>query len=167
MNMDKWPHWLQVGANLGLLVGLVFVAIQLYQDRQLKTAELIAGSLQEHHARHLALMGDNPAAALSKLPTGQVLNEHDRFIAKAYFDSHMANWSRNSILEQIGLLPPAWSNRLRLTDSLWANQYGIKAVENYLQDSTTRSDGLRSKLADELERIRMAYTESSSTNPNN
>lgn len=166
MNMDKWPHWLQVGANLGLLVGLVFVAIQLYQDRQLKTAELIAGSLQEHHARHLALMGDNPATALSKLSTDQALNERDQFIAKAYFDSHMVIWSRNSILEQIGLLPPAWSNRLRLADSLWANQYGIRAVEKYLQDSMTPSDGLRTKLADELERIRIAYTESISTNSN-
>ena len=162
MEKDTLPYWLQIGANVGLLVGLVFVGFQLYQDRQLKTAELIAGSLQEHHTRNVALMGDDPASALSKLETGDELDYRDRFIAGAYFDARFANWSRNSILENLGMLSAAWSDGVVLADHLWANQYGIQAVESYLRDSQFLTVGLRAQLSIELERVRIDYRDSKS-----
>jgi hypothetical protein len=167
MNKETLQHWLQIGANIGLLVGLFFVGMQLYQDRQLKTAELIAGSLQEHHSRNVALMGDDPASTLSKLNTGQTLDDRDQFIARAYFDARFANWSRNSILESLGLIAAAWSSGVVLTDRLWANQYGIAAVESYLRDSQSLTDGLRNKLSTELERVRTVYADGSAGTLNN
>ena len=162
MKKDALPYWLQIGANVGLLIGLVFVGLQLYQDRQLKTAELIAGSLQEHHARNLALMGDDPASTLSKLNSSHELDDRDQFIARAYFDARFANWSRNSILESLELLSTNWSNGIVLADHLWANQYGIKAVESYLRDSPFLTAGLRAKLSAELERVRTVFSDSKS-----
>ena len=164
MKNNTLPYWLQVGANIGLLLGLVFVGLQLYQDRQLKTAELIAGSLQEHHDRNVALMGDDPASTLSKLDSSEALDDRDEFIAGAYFDARFANWSRNSILENLGLLSAGWSNGVFLADHLWANQYGIQAMETYLGGSQYLTDGLRNQLSTELERVSVVYSNSKSKN---
>lgn len=147
-------NWLQIGADIGILIGLVFVGLQLIQDRELKTAELIAASLQEHHDRNIALMGSEPADALSKLDTGQVLDASEQFIARAYFDSRFANWSRNSILETQGLLPASWRSGTLLADHLWANPYGIEAVESYLNSSPFLTSGFKSQLSAELERMK-------------
>lgn len=49
MNSNRVTYWLQIGGNLALLVGLVFVGVQLYQDRQLKRAELVLGNVRHHH----------------------------------------------------------------------------------------------------------------------
>ncbi len=164
MKSTALSYWLQVGANIGLLLGLVFVGLQLYQDRQLKTAELIAGSLQEHHDRNVALMGDDPASALSKLDSSEVLDDRDEFIAGAYFEARFANWSRNSILESLGLLSSGWSNGVLLADHLWANQYGIQAIETFLRGSQYLTDSLRNQLSTELERVRVVYSDSKSRN---
>lgn len=158
MENNALPYWLQVGANIGLLLGLVFVGLQFYQDRQLKTAELIAGSLQQHHDRNISLMGDDPASTLSKLDSYEELDDRDEFIAQAYFDARFANWSRNSILENLGLLSASWSSGVVLADYLWANQYGIRAVERYLRDSPNLTAHLRKRLSAELERVRIAYS---------
>ena len=162
MENNALPYWLQVGANIGLLLGLVFVGLQFYQDRQLKTAELIAGSLQQHHDRNISLMGDDPASTLSKLDSYAELDDRDAFIAQAYFDVRFANWSRNSILESLGLLPASWSSGIVLADHLWANQHGIKAIERYLRDSPNLTADLRKRLSTELERIRVSYSDKKS-----
>ncbi|MFT6045623.1 MAG: hypothetical protein ACI9WC_001324 [Arenicella sp.] len=162
MENNALPYWLQVGANIGLLLGLVFVGLQFYQDRQLKTAELIAGSLQQHHDRNISLMGDDPASTLSKLDSHEELDDRDEFIAQAYFDARFANWSRNSILENLGLLSASWSSGVVLADHLWANQYGIKAVERYLRDSPSLTTHIRTRLTVELQRVRIAYSDKKS-----
>ncbi len=36
MESSKFGYWLQVGANVGFLLGLVFVGLQMQQDRELK-----------------------------------------------------------------------------------------------------------------------------------
>lgn len=162
MEKDTLHYWLQVVANVGLLVGLVFVGFQLIQDRQLKTAELIAGSLQEAHTRNIALMGEDPASSLSKLEDGDQLDDRERFIARAYFDARFANWTRNSILENLGLLAASWNNGVVLADHLWANKYGIQAVESYLGNSSTISGSLRDRLSTELKRVRSVYLDRTS-----
>jgi hypothetical protein len=159
MENNALPYWLQVVANIGLLLGLVFVGLQFYQDRQLKTAELIAGSLQQHHDRNISLMGDDPASTLSKLDSYEELDDRDEFIARAYFDARFANWSRNSILESLGLLSSSWSSGVVLSDHLWANQHGIRAVERYLRESPNLTVQFRKRLSVELERVRIAYSD--------
>lgn len=156
-------HWLQISADVGLLVGLVFVGFQLYQDREMKTAELIASSLQEHHARNISLMGGDPASTLSKLDSDQALDARDQFIAQAYFDARFANWSRNSILENLGMLPASWRNGIVLPDHLWANPYGIEAVESYLEGSPFLTTGLISQLSAELERVKTVRSKQTPT----
>ena len=158
MEKNGMRHWLRIGADIGILVGLVFVGLQVRQDRELKVAELVADSLQEHHARNIALMGSEPAEALSKLETGQTLEASEQFIAQAYFDSRFANWNRNSILENRGLLPASWHSGTLLADYLWANQYGIEAVESYLKSSPFLTSGFRSQLSVELDRVKNVHS---------
>jgi len=44
--MEKFGHWLQIGANVGLLAGLVLVALQLQQNTHLARATLIASQME-------------------------------------------------------------------------------------------------------------------------
>ena len=107
-------------------------------------------------------MGDDPASTLSKLNSSHELDDRDQFIARAYFDARFANWSRNSILEILELLSTNWSNGIVLADHLWANQYGIKAVESYLRHSPFLTAGPRAQLSAELERVRTVFSDSKS-----
>lgn len=74
---------------------------------------------------------------------------------------------RNSILENLGLISASWSNGAVLADHLWANQYGIQAVESYLRESPAISASLENRLAAELERVRGVYLDSKSETVDN
>ena len=57
---------IQYLANIALVMGLVFVGFQLYQDRQLKVAELAFESMNSAILVSLASAGENPQVALAK-----------------------------------------------------------------------------------------------------
>ena len=43
MESSKLGFWLQICGNIGILLGLVFVGVQLYQDRQLDIYAALIG----------------------------------------------------------------------------------------------------------------------------
>ena len=67
MESSKVGYWLQVGGNIGILLGLVVVALQLYQDRQLKAAEMVMAQLDNAIQIRLALMGEEPPQGTSQI----------------------------------------------------------------------------------------------------
>jgi hypothetical protein len=42
MNSGKINDWLQIGGQFAVLAGLIFVGLQLYQDRQIAKIEVVA-----------------------------------------------------------------------------------------------------------------------------
>lgn len=66
MNTEKMNQWLHFAGNIAILLGLIFVGFQLYQDRQLKSAELIDQVYQNDFQHRMVLLGESAAGAISK-----------------------------------------------------------------------------------------------------
>jgi hypothetical protein len=86
MDSGKISDWLQVGALFGVLSGLIFVGLQLMQDRQIASAEVIA----EAASRRMywaELVGQNPDVWVRGL-AGQPLSATEA----VYFDALATSW---------------------------------------------------------------------------
>ncbi len=69
MDSIKISSWLQVAGNFGLLAGLILVGFQINQNTEISKADLTARSYEVAMQYQLAMMGENPAAALAKAGT--------------------------------------------------------------------------------------------------
>ena len=69
MESNKLGYWLQVSANIGILAGLLLVGFQINENTEIARTELTARSYELSMEMGLALMGENPAAALVKAAT--------------------------------------------------------------------------------------------------
>ena len=66
MEFDRLNRWLALAANLGLLAGLILVALQLNQTSELARAQLINEGNTTESQVWTASMGEDPAAAIAK-----------------------------------------------------------------------------------------------------
>ena len=86
MDSGKLNDWLQVGGLFAVLGGLIFVGLQLMQDRQIASTEVIA----EAASRRMywaELIGQNPDVWIKGL-AGQPLSKTEA----VYFDALATSW---------------------------------------------------------------------------
>ena len=63
---DRWNARLQVAANLGLIAGLLLVAVQIQQTRDLTRLQLHLEGTLAFQQVEIAMMGESPAEAWAK-----------------------------------------------------------------------------------------------------
>ena len=80
MDLHRVGSWLQVGANVGILAGLILVGVQLRQSNAITGAELFSNNLESTVGRELALIGESPEKSMSR-----VLFEPDAASREDYF----------------------------------------------------------------------------------
>ena len=66
MNLEKTAHWLTIFGNLGLLVGVALVIVQINQNSQLVREQIFNARWTDSLNLHLTMMGDNPATAVAQ-----------------------------------------------------------------------------------------------------
>jgi hypothetical protein len=64
MNSSKIASWLQIGANFGILAGLILVSAQIVQSNTITGAELFSNNLESTVTRELALVGETPEVSM-------------------------------------------------------------------------------------------------------
>ena len=60
MNTEKLSHWLQIIGNLGLIAGLVLVAVQINQNTQIARMQMLHDSWLASQEMLVAMAGENP-----------------------------------------------------------------------------------------------------------
>ena len=65
MQLEKTSHWLMIIGNLGLLIGIALVVVQINQNSQLVREQIFNARWTDNLNLHLAMMGDNPAEAVA------------------------------------------------------------------------------------------------------
>ena len=160
--MGKLNDWLQTIGNIGILLGLFFVGYQLYQDRELKKAELAFLGMDSNIQLSLALAGEDPFRAIVKLAVNpESATDEDRYIASKVFDALMFSRRRLFLMEAMGLVQPGY-------DGFVDHEFGTDVGFNYLDTqldgwgisdharqslvSAMRSEGFRQRLRGYLER---------------
>ena len=105
MESNKFGYWLQVGANLGILLGLVFVGLQMLQDRELKRLEMVSRCVTDLFERELVAIGDEPYRAIVKAALNpEELTEEDIYVYRTYLSVVLTGWDRRNFMEQCGLI---------------------------------------------------------------
>jgi hypothetical protein len=65
LNLERFGGWLAVLANVGVIAGLVLLAVELRQNSQLVRAQAVASLLAGQSSAETAFMGDDTAAAMA------------------------------------------------------------------------------------------------------
>ena len=74
--------WLQIAANLGILLGLVMVAIQISQTNSLTGNQLNAGNYETLIGQMIAMAGENPQESMYRvLLEPESATDEDYFVA--------------------------------------------------------------------------------------
>ncbi len=85
MQIEKMSSWITVTTNLGLLLGVILVIFQINQNSELVREQIDHASWSDNMNLHLAMMGDNPAAAVAKaIENPSELMVEDTTILNAY-----------------------------------------------------------------------------------
>ena len=119
-------------ANIGVVAGLFFLGIQIYQDQKLTRAQLTSNLFNEENARRLVIMGEDSAIVLAKVNDGEPLTRPESIIAGAYYDSRIGTWQRNFQLENLGLFEGIWREDFNLRHPVWENEFALNHLQNRL-----------------------------------
>ncbi len=104
MKSERINSWLSLGANVGVVVGLILVAYQINQEAELNRAQLFSDVTTSMNEFNQALMGDSPLEVVAK----SIENPHELTLAEmqimdAYLISAINEIRRLEFLRQSGL----------------------------------------------------------------
>jgi len=104
MKTEKINSWLSLGANIGVVVGLMLVAYQINQEAELAKVQLFSDVTTSMNEFNQALMGDDPLEIVAK----SIENPHKLTLAEmqimdAYLISAVNEIRRLELLRQSGL----------------------------------------------------------------
>ena len=104
MKSEKINSWLSLGANIGVVVGLMLVAYQINQDVELTKVQLFSDVTTSMNEFNQALMGDDPSEIIAKsIETPHELTLAELQIMDAYLMSAVNEIRRLELLRRSGL----------------------------------------------------------------
>ena len=102
--MSKLQNWLQIGANVGILIGLILVGGQIYQSNTIAAAELFSDNLESTIVREIGLFGESPEQSMARLLFDhENAQPHDFFVADRVYSVIYRQLVRASVLSNDGL----------------------------------------------------------------
>ena len=121
MNAEHWSRWLSLAANLGLLGGLMLVAVQINQSSDLARAQLINDGNIAFNQIWSTVLGENPSVAVAKaIEHPEELTYADFVVVDAYFFTSLNLFYRNYELAREGLFEESdWKEALDTNATWW------------------------------------------------
>ena len=113
MDAGKLGNWLQVGANLGIIVGLILVGFQLKQNSDLLKVQLLYEESQSFINHERQVMGEDAAVAWARaLEDPEGLSFAEFRVMDAYLYAMSEQWRASHMLRELGILDDEWKDRL-------------------------------------------------------
>ncbi len=104
-NSDRANSWIAILANVGILAGLILVAIELNQNTKQLSLELVWQVNERMIENNRALLGDNPTPIYVKsIMNPEELTFEEFQVASAFVLNFLAVWEDRHYLYQAGLL---------------------------------------------------------------
>ncbi len=138
MESSKVGYWLQVGANIGILGGLILVGLQMQQNSELLSAQLSHQESDRYIAIETAAMGDDlPGAWAKVLEDPTALTLEDQVTVEGYIFSTVERWRSLHRLSNLGLLSQNWEPIIREDATYYlGHPYGQSWWKNFTSDPT-------------------------------
>ena len=161
MKFDKLNQWLQVTANIGIVLGLLLVGVQLKQNSDLLKMQLLYEESQRAIELEVQVVGENAADAWAKsLTDARNLTLAEQRVMEAILWSFVEQLRASHMLAELGLLDDEeWRARLDSDAGFYlGNPYGRAWWQNFSVDSTTLAPELVEAVNARLERTDTNFT---------
>ena len=150
----RFGNWLQIGANLGIIAGLLLVGLQLKQNSDLLRTQLLYEESGRFIESEHALYGENAARVWAKsIENPDELNLEERRVIDAYLYSTLESWRSTHMLSEHGLLVDDADWQLRVRDEasyFLGNEYGRAWWSVYREENLMIPPELISIIDEEL-----------------
>ncbi|MFC1797628.1 hypothetical protein ACFL1V_11170 [Pseudomonadota bacterium] len=125
MKSDKLGSWLTLAANLGVIAGLILVAVQINQNTAITKAQIANDYFIADMALELAMMGENPVTSFKKaVYAPDEITTEDAAILDRYFNYGMIQIHRLQKMDDLGLAYEGWEDRVRYLRWHLGNEVG-------------------------------------------
>jgi hypothetical protein len=112
MDSDRLNRWLSLGANIGVLIGIIFLAVEIRQNSDLARLQFADDRLDTWQQGELVVLGDSIAAVWEKsVQDPETLTLAEARMLDAYLAFQLTNGLRVLELEQAGLLESGATER--------------------------------------------------------
>jgi len=135
--VGKFTQWLQLGANVGILAGLILVGTQIIQSNQITGAQLFSANIESVVSGELALVGESPEVAMRRvLFEPEQATRDDYFIADRFYRALLLQLFRAQSFHNVGLYGSQEGldakGFARANHRLFACPYGIAYLDQRL-----------------------------------
>ncbi len=149
MNLDKLNQWLSLVANLGVMVGIIFLVVELSQNTQALNANAIQNSTQIAREYVMMLSQDPDVVRITMTHDLSELSDIDR--RRAFWINRSLNTGIMGLyrLWRLGILPDEdWENWTRIicinTENppfyeLWTPETLIPSYVEYVETACEKS----------------------------
>ena len=104
MNAEKVNSWLSLGANIGVVIGLLLVAFQINQDARLTRAQLFSDHTDSRRDWNQTMMGSDPMEVVAKsIEKPEQLTLAELQMMDMYLIAAVNELRRLEVLRQAGL----------------------------------------------------------------
>lgn len=112
MDLGQLNSWFGVVANLGVVGGLVLVALQIRQNTRITRAQVANDWFLADMQLELAMMGESPAGTwIRAVFSPDDLGEHDAAILDRYFNFGLVQIQRLQKMHELGVADAEWMER--------------------------------------------------------
>ena len=125
MNSDKLGRWLTLGANVGVIAGLILVAVQINQNTAITKAQIANDYYIADMTLELAMMGENPAESFNKaVYAPNEITTVDAAVLDRYFNYGMVQIQRLQKMDELGMAYEGWRERINYLRWHFGNDVG-------------------------------------------
>ena len=126
MESSKVGYWLQVGANIGILTGLIMVGLQINQASYLVRNQLVSDQTSDRMAAMASMLGESPAEVVAKaVTTPEQLTDAELVVMDSWMMREIMHARRVMQLADSGIYPSeAWENHRNIIDYAFASKFG-------------------------------------------
>jgi len=109
MDMDRLNRWITLGANTGILIGLILVGYEIRQNSALVRAQIVATAFSDQKALAIAQIGDDyPAALARSVEEPRSVTLKDVAVLQAALEAQLVEYRRDGIMEEVGVFNGRW-----------------------------------------------------------
>jgi len=125
VNSDKLGRWLTFAANLGVIAGLILVAVQINQNTAITKAQVANEYYIADMTLELAMMGENPADSFTKaVYAPDEITTADAVVLDRYFNYGMVQIQRLQKMDELGMAYEGWHERVNYLRWHFGNEIG-------------------------------------------
>ena len=102
MESNRLNQWLTLGANIGVLVGIILLLVELNQTQEIARAE-IRNEIYQGLTDSLDLMDRDTADIIARLKAGDVISQADAILVDRWAESIFRYWENADYQYLMGL----------------------------------------------------------------